>query len=56
MQGLWASWAFRSYVQNTGEDVNVIDDENVTEDNQFDEEIFVLGKQDATVSLSISGK
>ena len=36
--------------------VNVIDDENVTEDNQFDEEILVLGKQDATVSLSISGK
>ena len=35
--------------------VNVIDDENVTKDYQC-EEIFVLGKQDATVSLSISGK
>ena len=37
---------------------NVIDYENVTEDYQCgkNEEIFVLGKQDATVSLSISGK
>ena len=35
--------------------VNIIDNENVIEDYQC-EEIFVLGKQDATVSLSISGK
>ena len=35
--------------------MNVIDDENVTEDYQC-EKLFVLGKQDATVSLSISGK